>query len=80
MTDRHAGYAVTLEANIREDDAQDTIAALKQIRGVLDVRPIVSDPMLTVAEARARRDMQEKFYAFYTSTFRWETSKDGSRS
>lgn len=79
MTDRHAGYVVTLESNIREDDAQDTIAALKQIRGVLDVRPVNGDAMLTCAEARARRDMQEKFYSFYVETFKWETSSEGSR-
>ena len=80
MTDRIAGFVVTLEANLREDAAADLFRALKQLRGVLDVRPVVADPMLTVAEARARRDMQEKFYAFYVDTFKWETSQEGSRS
>jgi len=56
MTDRHAGYVVTLEDNIREDDAAQTIAALRQIKGVLDVCPIVADPMLMVAEARVRTE------------------------
>jgi hypothetical protein len=79
MTDRHAGYVVTLEANIREDDATAIMDALKMVRGVLDVRPVAGDVMLTVAEARARRDMQDKFYSFYVSTFQWETSKEGSR-
>jgi hypothetical protein len=79
MKDRHVGYAVTLESNMREDDAQATFDALRQIRGVLDVRPIVSTPEQTAAEARARRDMQEKFYDFYCTTFQWETTRDGSR-
>jgi len=70
---------VTLERDMREDDAQAIFDALKQIRGVLDVRPIKSTPELTAMEARARRDMQEKFYEFYTGTFAWETSKAGSR-
>lgn len=79
MTDRHAGYVVTLEKNIREDDAQETLAALKQIKGVLDVRPIINGPEVMVAESRIRREMQEKFYGFYVSTFAYEVSKEGSR-
>ncbi len=79
MTDRIAGFVVTLEHNLRDDDAADIFRALKQLKMVLDVRPVVADPALTVAEARARRDMQEKFYAFYCDTFKWETSQEGSR-
>jgi hypothetical protein len=79
MTDRIAGFIVTFESNLRADDAADLFRALKQLKCVLDVRPVVADPTLTVAEARARRDMQEKFYAFYCETFQWETSQEGSR-
>lgn len=42
MTDKHAGYLVTLEAPIREDDAARTLAALQQVKGVIDVRPITA--------------------------------------
>jgi hypothetical protein len=42
MTDRHAAYLVTLEQPMREDDAESTIAALRHIKGVLDVRPVVA--------------------------------------
>lgn len=42
MTDRHTGYIVTLEEVIREDDAEKVINALKQIKGVIDVRPVVA--------------------------------------
>lgn len=55
MTDRHIGYIVTLEHDIREDDAAATIAALRQIRGVLNVTPVVSDAHVEmIAERRAR--------------------------
>lgn len=79
MSNRIAAFVVTLEHNLQEDDAADLFRALKQLKGVLDVRPAVADPALIVAEARARRDMQEKFYAFYCDTFKWETSQEGSR-
>ncbi|WP_226782941.1 hypothetical protein [Oceaniglobus trochenteri] len=42
MTDRHTAYIVTLEAPIRDDDAQPTIDAIRQIKGVLDVRPVIA--------------------------------------
>jgi len=72
MTDRHAGYVVVLEEAIREDDAEQTVAALKQIKGVLDVRPIINDPMLTAAEARVRQELMRKFYEFYLGIVRWK--------
>ena len=60
MTERHAGYVVTLEENIREDDAALTIAAIKQIKGVIDVCPVVTDPRLVMAEARVRHFYMDK--------------------
>ena len=43
MTDRHSGYVVVLDKDVREDDAQPIIAAIKQIRGVADVVPNVTN-------------------------------------
>lgn len=40
MTDRHSGYIVTLKDSIREDEAAQIMTALRQIRGVCDVRVI----------------------------------------
>ena len=62
MTDRHAGYIITLEQNIREDDSEATIAALKQIKGVLNVEPVVGDHRIAIAEARARMDLTQKLF------------------
>jgi hypothetical protein len=42
MTDRHTGYLITLETPLHEDDAARTLAALQQVKGVIDVRPIVA--------------------------------------
>lgn len=57
MTDRHHGYVVTLAADLRADDAEPVITALRQIRGVVAVEPIVADTMTHVALARARTDL-----------------------
>lgn len=62
MTDRHAGYIVVLERDLREDDAQATIAALQQIKGVLNVTPVVSDPELAIATIRAREEFLDRLY------------------
>jgi hypothetical protein len=54
MTDRHAGYIVTLAEDIREDDAEAVLTALRMVSGVVSVTPLVSD--YTFAIARERRD------------------------
>jgi hypothetical protein len=54
VSDRYAGFVVTLTANIRDDDAKATVAAIGQIKGVLTVTPIGASPELAIAEGRAR--------------------------
>lgn len=61
MTDRHAGYIVVLEKDIREDDAEDIITAIGMIRGVLKCKPMVADPMNYIAEQRARHELHMKW-------------------
>lgn len=60
MTDRVRGYIVTLDADIREDDAQATITALHQIRGVVSVEPVVADIDSHMATERVRREFMRK--------------------
>lgn len=62
MTDRHCGYVVTLEHDVREDDAQQIVTALSMTKGVLSVEPIVSDMTLSIAEERARYQITMKVY------------------
>lgn len=54
MTDRHSGYHVILDHDIREDDAHHVIDALRMIKGVADVVPHTA--RYEDAMARARRD------------------------
>ena len=56
MTDRITAYLVTLDEPTREDDAEITLAAIRQIKGVLTVKPVVSEPFNEQAAVQ-RRDI-----------------------
>lgn len=60
MSDRYAGLVVTLTENIRDDDAQVTIAAIKQIKRVLTVTPLDASPEIAIAESRARLEIYDR--------------------
>ena len=63
MTDRYNFLTVALEKDIRSDDAEPLIAAIKQMRGVADVKPNVSNGSDMVAEIRARDAINNKLWA-----------------
>jgi hypothetical protein len=63
MTDRHFGYVVALEKNVRDDDAAAIVLALRMTKGVVDVRPIIASAETVIAEARADAKWREKLYA-----------------
>jgi hypothetical protein len=62
MTDRYNAFIVILEKDIRDDDAEDTITALKQIKGVLKVVPNVADADEAIARARVKQEIVEKIW------------------
>lgn len=62
MTDRINALTVCLEQNIREDDIEPLLAAIRQLRGVLDVQPHVADMESYVAEQRARQELRDKLW------------------
>lgn len=62
MTDRLAGFIVTLEQDVRVDDAEATLSAVRQIKGVISVQPVVADVALAMAEERARMEITSKVY------------------
>lgn len=63
MTDRYAGFLVTLDHDTREDDAEAIMAAIRQLRGVLEVKPVVSTYEVDIAEARAKRAILDRIQA-----------------
>lgn len=52
MTKRHTGYVVILETDVREDDAQEIVQALRMIKGVVAVQPVEGDPATMIVEGR----------------------------
>ncbi len=57
MTDRLKGCMVVFERDIREDDANDTLNAIRNIKGVLKVEPSLSTPEDWHAQLRARAEL-----------------------
>lgn len=62
MTDRLKGVWVAFEDDIRTDDAEATINAIKQIRGVLAVEPSVRVTEDWFARERVRRELGTKLW------------------
>lgn len=67
MTDRLNGFFVVFEADMRTDDAESTLDAIRHIRGVLSVTGNVSNIESHVAESRVRHEMQMRVYDFARS-------------
>lgn len=63
MTERFAGFIVTLETDLRSDDAEATIAALRQIKGVISVDPVPANIGYHFALERARHELKTKLWA-----------------
>lgn len=62
MTDRHSGYVVILYDNVRGDDARHVLDAIRMIRGVAEVTPVLADVGQQIAETRARAEIRERLY------------------
>lgn len=62
MTDRYNAVVVTFDRDIREDDAEAIINAIRMLKGVLAVTPNVSDINMHVAESRVKRELTDRLY------------------
>lgn len=62
MTDRFNSLTVVLEKDMRDDDAEALIAAIRQLRGVLSVSGNVADPSDYIAQQRARHELGDKLW------------------
>ena len=60
MTDRYHSFVVVLDKDLRSDDAEATLVALRQIRGVIDVVPQITNVESLMAESRAETDLRSK--------------------
>ena len=62
MTDRYNTLTVVLEKDMRDDDAEALLAAIRQLRGVLGVSGNVADASAYMAEERAKRELGDKLW------------------
>ena len=62
MTDTISALTVILEKDIRSDEIEPLIDAIKQFRSVLDVETHVSNLEQRVANSRARVELGEKLF------------------
>lgn len=62
MTDRYHSLTVGLEHNIRDDDAQAIINAIRMIKGVLAVEGNVADSSEWIGYERARSEFVDGIF------------------
>lgn len=64
MSDRHFALTVILLKDTHEDGTKEIMRAVRMIKGVDTVTPLLSTPELDVAERRANTKWQEKLHKF----------------
>jgi len=62
MTDRLNALIVVLDKDIRDDDAQPLMDAIKMMKGVISVSGSVADSESVVAESRVRSQLSKKLW------------------
>lgn len=62
MTDRLKGCLVVFDRDLRDDDAQPTIDAIRQLRGVSDVTTSLATPEDALNRLRMRRELINQIY------------------
>jgi hypothetical protein len=60
MTDRYNALTVVFEKDIRSDDAEAIINAIRCLRGVATVTPNVADMASHIALMQARSELRDK--------------------
>jgi hypothetical protein len=62
VTDRYSGFIVVLDKDIREDDAENVVTALRMVKGVASVAPIPANPQSYIAEQRVRQEITTRVW------------------
>lgn len=64
MTDRVKGFTVTLEKDIRTDDVEVILNAVRMIKGIAHVEPSLSTHEDHINQERLKWELRDKFYNF----------------
>lgn len=62
MTDRICALTVTLEREMREDDIEDLVSAIRLLRGVNQVTEHVADPEYYSAVEHAKLELRREIF------------------
>lgn len=62
MSDLHHSYTVVLAKELKDEDSDAVIEAIKMIRGVADVIPHVVDSRFYVGREQARRELSTQLF------------------
>ena len=65
MTDRIKGLTVSFTHDIRDDDCQCIVDAIRMVKGVSAVEMHVSDQGDWFARQHVKSELKEKFWGFY---------------
>jgi hypothetical protein len=65
VSDRYKALTVALDRDTRDDDAQALIAAIRQLRGVVDVQPVEATADDWLARQRVRHEIADDFHALW---------------
>lgn len=73
MADHYNAFIVILDKDIRDEHAETTINAIRQIKGVLDVKPNISGDIASMVEvSRVSKKLAERFQAIQQDLLRGE--------
>ena len=62
MTTRYSALTVILDRDIREDDAEPLMAAIRMLKGVIRVEGYVADLDERIAECRIKSELRQQIY------------------
>lgn len=64
MTDRVKGFTVTLSKEVRIDDFEWIMDAVKMIKGVGNVEPVINDGSEYITLMKRDKEIRDKLYGF----------------
>ena len=73
MSDRINGFVVILDKDYKDDDVEQTINAIKQIKGILEVKPNIVTAVERIAGERLKIEIANKICDFAREILSGET-------
>lgn len=70
MTDRYKGFVVHLDKDMREDDCEEILTALRMIKHVADVKPLIYESPDGIAYQRGKTEIIHKLTDFIEDLYK----------